>query len=155
MEKNKRAAIVLDANVVIATLIRYGGFTSKILKHAGKHFDVFVPNYLWKEINKHVKLLAKKSGLSIEEVKLAIDILSRRFKIAKIKETDVAHLEVYVKDPKDSQYVAAAVGLRKNYETVIILTYNKKDFDVPKLKNIGIIVLTPKEFIAFLRENVA
>ena len=50
-----------------------------------------------------------------------------------------------VNDPKDAPYVALALYLREQHKTVVILTYNKKDYKVDELVGNGIIVMTPRE----------
>ncbi len=50
-------------------------------------------------------------------------------------------------DPSDAVYVALALELRRQYGKVVILTWNKKDFRIRTLRDAGIDVLTPLEFV--------
>ena len=51
----------------------------------------------------------------------------------------------FVKDPDDWAYVASAIHLRKKYENVFVLTWNRKHFMVDKLEEKNIHVVTPDE----------
>ena len=146
MERNrKKTAIVIDANVFISSLIKYGGYTFKILRASSNRFDSFVPSIIVHEVEKHLDLISKKSGLNRSEIALAFRILLNRVKMVIEDPTSLGEALKLVYDKKDAPYVAVALKLRKIYEEVAILTFNKQDYHLQKLKKKGIIVLEPKE----------
>ena len=48
-----------------------------------------------------------------------------------------------VRDVKDAPYVAVALYLLEKFESVTILTFNIRDYDVRALKNKGVVVKNP------------
>ena len=53
-------------------------------------------------------------------------------------------------DPGDADFAALALKLREQYGNILILTWNKKDYDQKTLKKKKIIVATPPEAIETL-----
>ena len=151
----KRAALVIDANVLISSLIRYTGYTAKVLHYSNRLYDLYAPKALFTETKKHISLISKKSGLKEDDIELAIEIISKRIKVLDVSTDLLRDSRQYVNDTKDAQYVAVALTLLNSHRIVIILTYNKKDFKIKELAKKNIHVLTPVEFISWLRENVA
>lgn len=50
-------------------------------------------------------------------------------------------------------FVACALALKNEYDDVILLTWNIKDYKARDLKNLGIQVITPSEFLKWTKEG--
>lgn len=152
MDKAERryAAVVLDANVVIAALIREQGFNRYIVSLAPILYSSFYPIALTSEILEHVEEIAQKADISRNEMHLALQAILERVK--PLPDGKVArylsHAQEFVKDPDDAVYVATALYLRyeERFKQVILVTWNKRDFDFWRLMERWIRVLDPREF---------
>ena len=104
--------IVVDANVLISALIRDGKSREIILSDV---FELVCPEYLGDELYRHREYIAKKSGLTPDEVALLFNLLLRRIKTVpeisykdELKEAG----SIIKSDPDDVPYVACFLALK-------------------------------------------
>ena len=152
MDKDERryAAVVLDANVVIAALIREQGFNRYIVSLAPSIYPSYYPEALRSEILEHAGEIARRAGRSEHEIRLALETLLER--VEPLPDENVAkylsEAQEIVKDPEDTVYVATALYLRneERFKQAILVTWNKRDYDFRLLMKRWVRVLDPKEF---------
>ncbi len=116
-----------------------------------------MPEEVLQELKRHLLYVAEKRGEDVQRIAAEVDLLVEDFELVAAKRYR-SHMEEardFIRDEKDAPFVAVSLYLRRHYRTVILLTYNKKDFKTTTLQKKGIHVLTPLEFISWLRENVA
>lgn len=149
MEEN-HTAVVFDANVIIASLIRSGGLNRLVAILAPLIYPCFQPEALKDEILKHEKSIAGKSKMTIDEVRRGLKEILEPINTVPDQKVKAYSSEAssLVNDPDDAAYIATALYLRRGagYRQVVIITWNKKDYDTDALPNLGIQVLNPKEF---------
>jgi len=144
------AAVVLDANVVIAALIREQGFNRYIVSLAPIIYPFFYPTALRSEILEHAGEIAQRAGRSEREIRLALQAMLERVK--PLPDEKVARYlsgaQEFVKDPDDAVYVATALHLRseEGFKQAILVSWNKRDFDFWQLVERWVRVLDPREF---------
>ncbi|MBI5797594.1 hypothetical protein HZA98_01680 [Candidatus Woesearchaeota archaeon] len=68
--------LVIDANIVISTIIALQGKTRELLFHEDIH--LFAPEFLLEEFAKHRKEILQKSKLQDEDLQLALSLISTR-----------------------------------------------------------------------------
>ncbi len=152
MDKDERryAAVVLDANVVIAALIREQGFNRYIVSLAPSIYPSYYPEALRSEILEHAREIARRAGRSEHEIRLALETLLER--VEPLPDENVAkylsEAQEIVKDPEDTVYVATALYLRneERFKQAILVTWNKRDYDFRLLMKRWVRVLDPREF---------
>ncbi|MCE4605170.1 MAG: PIN domain-containing protein [Desulfurococcales archaeon] len=152
MDKDERryAAVVLDANVVIAALIREQGFNRYIVSLTPSIYPSYHPKALRSEILEHAGEIARRAGRSEYEIRLGLQTVLERVKplpdekVAKY----LSEAHKFVKDPEDTVYVATALYLRneERFKQAILVTWNKRDYDFWPLMKRWVRVLDPKEF---------
>ncbi|NJE48193.1 PIN domain-containing protein [Thermococcus sp. 9N3] len=149
-------AVVVDTNVVFASLIRSGGVNRYVLTLFPEMFPFFYPEVVRKEIANHIEELAEKSKLTPEELSIAMEVIFEPMvpvsasKLSQYKEV----AEEYVHDVADAPFVACALMLSEEYDTVVILTWNVSDYISEKLAEREIWVMTPVEFLKWVKERV-
>jgi len=148
--EGRYAAVVFDTNVVIAALIRERGFNRYVVSLAPILYPSFYPIDLKREIREHAERVVKKAGRSEYELQLALQAMLRHAKLIpeeKVKKY-LSEAERFVKDPEDAAYIAAALYLRseEGFKQVILVTWNKRDFDFWQLVGRWVRVLDPREF---------
>ena len=141
-------ATVLDLNVLLASILKPKGPTAAtLLTLYLRGEDLYIPDYVKEEFQSIIGELVERKGLNPETLKALFQMILRL-----TIQVNIGSYEKYIEqagglvnDPKDTPYVALALYLREQYETVVILTYNKKDYKVEELAGNGIIVMTPGE----------
>jgi len=148
--EKRYAAVVLDANVVIAALIRKQGFNRYIISLAPILYSLFYPQALTNEILEHIKEIAWRAGRSEHEIRLALQTILERVKTLpdEVVARYLSDAQEFVKDPNDAVYVATALYLRyeEEFKQVILVTWNKRDYDFWRLVDRWVRVLNPREF---------
>lgn len=101
-------SIIVDANKVFASLIKKG-IVNELL-FSGK-FRPVGPEKLLSEVKNHAKDISEKSGMSLEEIELAIRLIELEFKLYKRGEysdklKDALEIAPH---PKDIEYFALAL----------------------------------------------
>ena len=100
--------IVIDANVVISLLIKPG--KPKLLL---REFDIYAPEFLFAELEKHQEGIVAKTKLSQTEFEEFLKVLSRIIKTVP-RSRFLKHLQqadVISPDPNDVHYFALALHL--------------------------------------------
>ena len=102
--------IVIDANIIFAALIKEG-YTSYILFN--NNLDLFVPEFVMSEFEKHKEQILEKSKRSSLEVFKLLDILKERITLIPDEEliNFVQEAEEITPDPNDMTYFALALKL--------------------------------------------
>jgi len=148
--ERRYAAVVLDANVVIAALIREQGFNRYIVSLAPIIYPSFYPIALRSEILEHTEEIARRAGKSEYEIRLALKAILKRVKSLPDEKVArcLSEAQGLVKDPGDAVYVATELYLRyeEGFKQAILVTWNKRDFDFWQLVERWVRVLDPREF---------
>jgi predicted nucleic acid-binding protein len=133
--------LVVDANILISAMIKRSKTLELLFDDA---FDLFVPEYLFEEIENHLGYISKKSGLSKNELTLLFDSLKLQLTIVPSEEFR-SYLKEAAKispDIKDIPYLALCKKLN------VALWSNDKALK----EQIEIKVLSTKEIIGYLIE---
>lgn len=135
--------IVLDANILFASLIK-SGITAKLI--FSDKFQLFAPEFLFQEFHKYKPLIMKKTHRTSEEFEQYYSIVKNRIKI--ISKSQIAayisHASEITPDPKDTVYLALAMMLKCGVWS------NDKDL---REKQSEIQILTTKEIIDIENEE--
>lgn len=117
--------------------------------------DAYTPEKTIKEIESHLKELAHRKGINIEELSLAVKILLLAVKIVRKPEYEeyLEQAQNYAVDPGDVDFVALALALARKYDLVILLTWNKDDYKENDLKGHRVFVETPTEIMRLLDKD--
>jgi len=73
--------------------------------------------------------------------------------VSKFSRYKAVAAEEYVHDVADAPFVACALMLSEEYDTVVILTWNVSDYIAEKLAERGIWVMTPVGFLKWVKER--
>jgi len=147
MEESKEESriIVLNSNIFFSSLIKEESFTRAALLFLKDttNFKFLIPKTVITEFKLHVGEIARKSKLTTSGVLFGFEKLLEN--VEQTNELDlkeeIKESRKYVKDENDIPFVAVALKHKPSF----ILTYNKKDYKIQKLKKLDILVLTPKE----------
>ena len=148
--EKRYAAVVFDANVIIAALIREQGFNRYIVSLAPSLYPSYYPEALKSEILEHVGEIAGRAGKSEHEIRLALQAVLKR--VDSLPDERVARYlseaQRFARDLEDSVYVATALYLRheEGFKQAILVTWNKRDYDFWPLMKRWVRVLDPREF---------
>ena len=151
-EKEKRvAAVVLDTNIILASILKRGSYTRQVIVYLTDvlGIETYTPEKALQEIEEHLVELAKRKKIHVEELRVAVRILLLGVKIVG-KQAYKDYLEIAkncVDDPADADFAALALHLSEEYEKVILLTWNKKDYKKDCLEIYRILVNTPSSLI--------
>ena len=103
----------------------------------------------------HLSEIAKKAGITPEEIEIAMEIIFEP--MTPVSSSQLRHYKQearkYVRDHADAPFVACALALKNEYDDVILLTWNIKDYKARDPKNLGIQVITPSEFLKWTKEG--
>ena len=147
-EKEKRGeAVILDTNIILASILKRGSYTRQVIVYLTDILGVgtYTPEKALQEIEEHLVELAKRKKIHVEELRVAVRILLLGVKIVG-KQAYRDYLEIAkncVGDLADADFAALALRLAEDYERVIILTWNKKDYRGDCLETHRIVVATP------------
>lgn len=138
----KKAKVFVDSDVVISSLISTKGAAYLILNE--QESDFIISNFSRVELERVV------NELNLSRNKLR-SLIKKRLKIIKL-ETDLEKIKKdfqnYITDVDDAHIVAGATKAKVRF----LLTYNLKHFQRQKIKeDFGIIVLTPAQYLQYLR----
>ncbi len=131
--------LVVDTNIVFSALVTRGA-TLDLLYFGG--FELFSPEFIWSEISKYEKLIAKKSSLSFVEIEFFLNKIKSN--IATVPEKEYLYLKEkaleILRDKKDWTFLALALQLNAG------IWSNDKEFkEQNKVK-----VYTTKELLEFV-----
>ena len=159
MEETKsktKKIVVVDANVVISSLISREGITQAVLSLllSLREIKVIIPASIKEEVFKYAHLISKKSGVRLQTVKRVLsELFSKMGEIDECKyaSEDIEFYGNFVRDESDIPLIIVAYAHRPCF----VVTYNKSDFRKDKLEREGIYVVTPKEMLEALGMEVA
>jgi predicted nucleic acid-binding protein len=104
--------LVLDTNVVLSALIKESRVRSVLL--SPNHL-FFVPEYLLDEVERHLSLVRKKTGLSDDEIRLVLNTLMIKAQTIPFedisKNWEEAELIMSRIDERDVPFIAAALSI--------------------------------------------
>ena len=102
---------VVDANVVISAVLKMEGKTRDLIFL--DEIELYSPDFLLGEIEKHKQSLIDKSGVSDEEFELAISILFSRIRFVSYEEFKdyIERAKEICPDPNDKEYFALAMAM--------------------------------------------
>ena len=132
--------VVLDTNILVSRALSPYGLAARILKRLNEgDFEItttadILAEY-WTAL--HYESVQRRSGLSDEEIEEILDPFAE-------EETEPAAIDPICRDPKDDQFLAAAVGGEADY----IVTC---DDDLLTLGSYqGIMIMSPGTFLRIL-----
>lgn len=101
--------LVIDANIIISAIISFGGKTNELI--FSDKTDLFAPEYLMEEFNKHKLEILEKSGLAEVELDLALAILYSKIKFIPFSEFKqfISKSKEVCPDADDTEYFALAL----------------------------------------------
>ena len=104
--------LVVDANVIISSLISPAGKTSEIL--FSDKLKLYAPEYLLEEIDRYKKEISEKSGLSIEEINVLLSLISLNLELVPFSEFEefIENASKICHDPDDREYFALSLKLK-------------------------------------------
>jgi len=139
--------LVLDANVLISSLVRSEGITRTSLTILLHNDDctVTAPVDVVEELKEHVEEICDKSGIARPLLEDALDRLLENIDLApaSLYEQELHEALQFVRDESGAPF--AALALTRSPSTII--TYNKKHFNSKKLLQRQIRVRTPVEAV--------
>lgn len=106
--------------------------------------QLFISSISKKELETVVKRLGIKSNMLATLIKNNLKVTMLFKSQSEIKES----FKQYVLDENDAHILAGAKAAKADF----LITYNVKDFKIDKIKkNLGILTLTPGNFLQYLR----
>jgi len=138
----RKTKVFVDSDVVISSLISQKGAAYLLLNEFKSNF--VISDISKKELEKVAKRLDIKQNQLQDLIKKHLKVSKLKKEISKIKE----EFKNYTTDINDTHIVAGSVSAK----TKFLLTYNIRHFQRQKIKeDLGIIVLTPAQFLQYLR----
>lgn len=103
--------LIIDANILMSALIAIKGITFNLI--FDDNLKLFAPEYLLEEIEKHKGEILEKSGLSSEEFKLLLSLVSIRINFVLEPEFEkfIVEAKAICPDENDTEYFALALKL--------------------------------------------
>lgn len=140
----KRRKVFVDSDVVLSSLISSKGAAHFLLNEIESEF--VISNISLVEITRGVT----KLDLSIAD----LNLLKTKLKTVKLKNNKLNQQKIkidfgkYTFDENDAHIVAGA----KKAKAKVILSYNLRDFNRQKInEDLGVVVLTPSQYLQYLR----
>lgn len=103
--------LVVDANVIISSLISSSGKTAEML--FSDKLKLYAPEYLLEEIVKYRKYILEKSGLSLEEMNMLLSLISSNIEFISFSDFGkfIKQASEICPDENDTEYFALALKL--------------------------------------------
>jgi predicted nucleic acid-binding protein len=104
--------VVIDANIVMSALINASGSSCELL--FSDKLSLSAPEFLKEEIEKHKEEILTKTGLTEEDLNVAISILFTKIKLVPFSEfkQHAQKAKSICPDPDDTEYFALAMALK-------------------------------------------
>ncbi len=135
--------VFIDSDVVISSLISSEGAAYLLINNV-LDLELYISNLSLKEL----EVVAERLKL---EKNLLTELVSKRFQKVDLKDSNekIKHLfDDYVLDIDDAHIAAGA----KEGKVRFLISYNLRHYKLDKIKkDFGIIVLTPAQFLQYLR----
>ncbi len=152
-EKEEQEAVVLDTNVILASILKHKSYTRQVIIYFIDilGIETFVPEKALQEIEEHLEELAKRKKVKVNELQTAIKILLLNANIVEknMYQDSLGIAEECVRDPGDIDFAALAVHLARRYKRIILLTWNRNDYKNECLRSYGVAVYAPSEIKYF------
>lgn len=134
--------IFVDSDVIISSFMSQSGAAYFLLSTTS--LQLFVSSLSKKELETVVKRLGIKSNMLAALIKNNLKVTMLLESLPQIKES----FKQYVLDENDAHILAGAKAAKADF----LITYNIKDFKIDKIKkDLGILTLTPGNFLQYLR----
>lgn len=134
--------IFVDSDVIISSFMSQSGAAYFLLSTTS--LQLFVSSLSKKELETVVKRLGIKSNILATLIKNNLKVTMLLESLPQIKES----FKQYVLDENDAHILAGAKAAKADF----LITYNIKDFKINKIKkDLGILTLTPGNFLQYLR----
>jgi predicted nucleic acid-binding protein len=109
--------LVVDANIVVSTLLKSDGAVADVLLRSGTDVEFYAPEFIRVETSLHREKFARLTGASIEVVAEVEEVLLSGLTVVQAASIDTTFWEraghlVGDIDPKDDHYVALALHLK-------------------------------------------
>lgn len=107
----KALELVIDANIVMSTLISTQGKTFDIIFH--ERMRLYAPEFLLDEINKHKDEIIEKAKISEDEFNLFLSLILSRINVIPYSEfeKEIPAAEKITPDENDTEYFALGLHL--------------------------------------------
>lgn len=137
-----KARIFIDSDVVISSLISSTGAAHLLLNKRKSKF--IISNISQKELEEVTKRLNLNKGKLASLIKKKLKTVRLAANLEKINKD----FKDYILDPNDIHIIAGAVKAKAQF----LLSYNIRHFKRQEInKDLGIIVLTPAQYLQYLR----
>ena len=108
---------VVDANIIVSTLLKSDGAVADVLLRQRGHAEFFAPDLIRVEVSLHRERFARLTGLSVDEVAELEEVLLSGITMVQAAGIDTQHWERAAQlvsgiDAKDDHYVALALHLK-------------------------------------------
>lgn len=134
--------IFVDSDVIISSFMSQSGAAYFLLSTTS--LQLFISSLSKKELETVVKRLGIKSNMLATLIKNNLKVTMLLESLPKIKES----FKQYVLDENDAHILAGAKAAKADF----LITYNARDFKIDKIKkDLGILTLTPGNFLQYLR----
>lgn len=134
--------IFIDSDVIISSLLSQSGAAHSLLSLNSFKFCISSLS------RKELEIVAIRLDLGRESLR---KLINNSFEVIMILESlpeIKKSFKEYVFDVNDAHIVAGAKKAKANF----LITYNIKDFKIEKIKkDLGIVILTPGNFLQYLR----
>lgn len=109
--------VVVDANIVISTLLKTDGVVAELLLRAIPRPEFFIPEFIRTETSLHRSKVAQLTGATLEELAVVEEVVLSGLTTVPAERIESVHWEhaaalVANIDPKDDHYVALAPHLK-------------------------------------------
>ena len=109
--------VVVDANIVVSTMLKTNGVVAELLLRATPRPEFFVPEFVRTELSLHRSKMAKLTGASLDDLAVLEEVVLSGMNTVSAERIDGVHWEratslVADIDPKDDHYVALALHLK-------------------------------------------
>lgn len=134
--------IFVDSDVIISSFMSQSGAAYFLLSTTS--LQLFISSLSKKELETVVKRLGIKSNMLATLIKNNLKVTMLLESLPKIKES----FKQYALDENDAHILAGAKAAKADF----LITYNVRDFKIDKIKkDLGILTLTPGNFLQYLR----
>ena len=134
--------IFVDSDVIISSLLSQSGAAHFLLSLTS--LELFISSLSKKELEVAVVRLGMRNKSLAKLINNSLEVIVLLESLPEIKKT----FKDYVSDRNDAHIVAGAKSAKADF----LITYNVKDFKIEKIKqDLGIITLTPGNFLQYLR----
>lgn len=107
----EKESIVVDANILISALI--GGESRRIL--LSNNYDFLTTEFTIQEVEKYIPLISKKSGVSEDEIRFALQLLPIQVRGTAFYSKFLTESRELIEkvDPKDVDVLALALAINR------------------------------------------